>query len=188
MYKILHFVFYASFSLLCGCKVHKPLANQQAYSQDLTQYRLHFEAKEEEVFATKAIVKQIESGSSIPKNAETGQINELIDQLPETYKQIKKTNGYRIQFYSGLSLDDAQQMRTKVQIGLSAKVKDKVFVTYTQPYYKVKMGNYTSRLEAYTVVKEVQKKFSNANVISDVISLSTLRNKYLSQDDEDDGE
>lgn len=186
MHKILHFVFYASFSILCGCKVQKPITNQVAYSQDLTQYRLAFEAKEQGISNYEVTEHQVLKGSELPKNAETEQINDLIDQLADTYKQIKKTNGYRIQFYSGLSLDDAQEMQKKVRLKLSKGIKDKVFILYTQPYYKVKMGNYVSRLEAYTVVKEVQKDFSNANVISDVISLSKLREKYTKQEDEEE--
>jgi hypothetical protein len=184
MHKILHFVFYASFGILCGCKVQKPITNQVAYSQDLTQYRLHFEPIKEEITNNTLSENLIQKGSDIPRNAETEQINDLIDQLSEPYEEITKTNGYRIQFYSGLSLDDAQEMQKQARIKLY-NFKDKVFILYTQPYYKVKMGNYVSRLEAYSVVKEVQKEFSSANVISDVISLRSLRKKYKNQDDDD---
>ena len=187
MHKILHFVFYASFGILCGCKVQKPITNQVAYSQDLTQYRLHFEPIKEEITDNTLSENLIQKGSDIPKNAETEQINGLIDQLSDSYKEITKTNGYRIQFYSGLSLDDAQATQREARNKLY-NFKDKVFIIYTQPYYKVKMGNYVSRLEAYTVVKEVQKEFSSANVISDVISLRNLKKKYTNGKEEDDDE
>ncbi|GAA4844988.1 SPOR domain-containing protein [Algivirga pacifica] len=77
-------------------------------------------------------------------------------------------DGYSIQVYSGISRSKAQQA-----VGRLYNIQEfgSPTLDYEQPNYKVKVGEYTSKLAAYGAHKQLRKVFPTALIVSDKIYL-----------------
>ncbi len=75
--------------------------------------------------------------------------------------------GFRIQIFSSSSIDEANSMRASVQQMLSS---DTAYVVYDPPVYKVRVGDYISRLEANKMLSfMLERGFRDAWAVSDKI-------------------
>jgi len=85
-----------------------------------------------------------------------------------TFVEIVETQGFRIQIFASGSIDEA----TAAKRVLNQKVADSVYVVYDPPVYKVRMGDYASRLEAnQRLTRIVNIGYDDAWVVSDKIYL-----------------
>ena len=67
-----------------------------------------------------------------------------IDLLGETYKATYSLKGYRVQIYSGNKRQPANQTRASF---LRVHPKTKAHLDYEQPYYKVRVGDFKTKIE-----------------------------------------
>lgn len=115
-----------------------------------------------------------------------GQLNIIqdpaIDTLISRYvlaNQIQNgIEGFRIQIYNS-SIRNAREESAKVQAEFMNQFPDiKSYLKFAQPgYYKVRVGNFRSRTEATRLYLIISKKFPNADLVPDIISLDDLNNK-----------
>lgn len=86
--------------------------------------------------------------------------------------------GFRIQIYNN-SNRNAREESAKVQAEFMSQFPDiKSYLIFAQPgYYKVRVGNFRSRTEATRLYLTISKKFPNADLVPDIISLPDLNNK-----------
>ena len=98
-------------------------------------------------------------------------IEKLIEKqilLNETREGIP---GYRIQIF----FDSGSNSRTKAQAvyeEFSSKFPDtEVYLSFISPNYKVRIGNFRTRLDATRFLKQLQLDYPNAYVVSDQIKL-----------------
>ncbi|MEJ2004321.1 MAG: SPOR domain-containing protein, partial [Cyclobacteriaceae bacterium] len=75
-------------------------------------------------------------------------------------------DGYTIQIYTGSSSDDARKLRGKA---ISLMDDDDVELFYDEPNFKVKVGQYFSRLEAQGDYGKLKEEFPMAIIIPDKI-------------------
>jgi hypothetical protein len=78
------------------------------------------------------------------------------------------SNGYRIQIFSGPVRSDAYQTQTKFQAkfpGVHA------YMSYTVPNFKVKVGDFRTKLEAEKFKQELQTSFSGLFIILEKINI-----------------
>ena len=94
-----------------------------------------------------------------------------IDKLNETYKSSYKLIGYRIQIYSGNKRQPANEARS---IFLRIYSKKKAHLNYKQPYYKIRVGDFRTKLEALKFKNELLKHFPNCYIVSDEIDVNEL--------------
>ena len=91
-----------------------------------------------------------------------------VDSLMERVVQIntskKGVKGYRVQIHhdQSQSREDSQNFRAKFS-------KDfpnlKTYLEYKSPYYKIQIGNFITKLEAYKVQKEISKKYRGSYIV-----------------------
>ena len=86
--------------------------------------------------------------------------------------------GFRIQIYNS-SNRNAREESGKVQGEFMSQFPDiKSYLIFAQPgYYKIRVGNFRSRTEATRLYIIISKKFPNADLVPDIISLPDLNNK-----------
>ena len=95
--------------------------------------------------------------------------------LIELHKQINLLDssipGFRIQifFESGnysksLALEVKQEFETKY-------LNQKAYVSFNEPYYRVRVGDFRSKIEAIGFLKKIIRKYPNAFEVEDRISL-----------------
>lgn len=89
-----------------------------------------------------------------------------ISELTDVYKMYNKRNdvadGYRIQVAFSNDRQEAYNNKAKLYKDLP---DEKCYVEYEQPYYKLRIGDYMTRLEAYDKLREVIIKYPGAFVV-----------------------
>ena len=108
--------------------------------------------------------------------------NSAIDSLINRYilynLRMDGMEGYRIQIYSS-SNKNAREESGKVRQEFITKFPDiRSEVTFDQPsYYKVRVGNYRTRVEGTKYLLMVRKVFPDAYLVPDIISFPDLNKK-----------
>jgi hypothetical protein len=89
-----------------------------------------------------------------------------LTELSDVYKAYNKKNdaadGYRIQISFSNDRQEAYNNKSKLYKELPG---EKCYVEYEEPYYKLRVGDYTTRLEAYDKLRTVISKYPGAFVV-----------------------
>ena len=89
-----------------------------------------------------------------------------LNELSETYRSSFKLMGYRIQIFSGNKKQPARDARLAfVQNYNSIKAHE----IYEQPYFKVRVGDFRTKIEALKFKNELTKYFPNCFIVRDEI-------------------
>ena len=97
------------------------------------------------------------------------EIKQIQSDYLKAWDKIDKINGYRIQvtaFSGNNSRNRAESERAAFQSnfpGIS------IYLSYSEPYFKLRAGNYLSRLDAYKDLKNIQLVYPNAYIVPDKI-------------------
>jgi hypothetical protein len=102
----------------------------------------------------------------------------LANEIQEQKNGYSGIEGFRIQIYNS-SDRNAREESAKVQAEFMSQFPDiKSDLKFAEPgYYKVRVGNFRSRTEATRLYLIISKKFPNADLVPDIISLPDLNNK-----------
>ena len=100
---------------------------------------------------------------------------EKIELLVEKHTMINKTKksvpGFRIQIYYGNKRAEALEMKGRFQLENSDLP---TYLVYQQPYFKVRVGDFYSRMEAMKYFEEISYEFTNAFIVKDQIKIKEL--------------
>jgi hypothetical protein len=91
---------------------------------------------------------------------------------PVNNEPIVKIKGYRVQVYFSNDKDLVNQQRADF---MSQNPKIPVYVDYLAPNFRLRAGNFRTRLPAEKLQFEINTTFPDAIVIEDWIELPTLR-------------
>jgi hypothetical protein len=124
--------------------------------------------------------------SDLPKNnkpassALTGHQNDKIEEKASEAAlfnaSITEARGFRLQLYSGGDREEAEKILRKAKSHVPAS--ENPMLVYEQPNYKIKVGNFINKIEAYQLMTNLQKEFSGVLIVTDLIDLDVLRKKY----------
>lgn len=89
-----------------------------------------------------------------------------IAKLDAAYKSTYKLEGYRIQIFSGNKRQPAKDARLRFT---RVYRKTKAHEVYEQPYFKVRVGDFKTKLEALKFKNELNKHFPNCFIVKDEI-------------------
>jgi hypothetical protein len=95
-------------------------------------------------------------------------VNHLLDKDLEKSKKTDKIPGYRIQIISSNSKSEVIVLRDKVAKEFK-NTKD--YVIYDQPYYKLRMGDFKTRLEAIKFLEAISPSYPSAFLVKDDIKI-----------------
>ncbi len=123
------------------------------YSEDLSKVRPQVEFNEEEFKARKDSVVAIE-------HHDNAKVENALEGYAEFVNKIKCARGYRIQIYLGRSEAEVEAVKNQLKEIEGFKDAD-VYVEY-QVDFRVKVGNYIERLQAYQDLIQLQKVFDTA--------------------------
>jgi hypothetical protein len=101
--------------------------------------------------------------------------DERVDLLVSKHIQInqnrKGIDGYRIQIF----FDSGNNSKTKAQSiyeGFKAKYPDvRAYLSFKSPNYKVRVGDFRTRLDAQRFLNDILDEYPNAWIIADMIEL-----------------
>ncbi len=114
---------------------------------------------------------------SEPINHQNAQLKALLDSTYQVDKQLKYADGYRIVVYTGSDREQVNRIKEKVYKTLGGDAD--VYVTYKQPTFQIKVGDYLDRLQAQFAYKKLQELIVNPLIIAEQVNL--LREDELIQ-------
>lgn len=89
-------------------------------------------------------------------------------------QKAKGFPGYRVQVYFG-SGTDAKNIANKIRTDLNKEYTDwSSYLSYEAPYFKVRIGDFRNRNEAYKAFKIIQSNYPGAFIVEDLITLPSL--------------
>ncbi len=97
-----------------------------------------------------------------------------IDGLIDTHKNSFKQTGYRIQIFSGNKKQPAREAKSRY---INLRHKNKAHEMYQQPYFKVRVGDFITKIEALKFQKELVSHFPNSFIVKDEIDIEQLINQ-----------
>ena len=99
-------------------------------------------------------------------------LNMAMSRLREVNSAKQTMPGYRIQIYFGSQRSKANELRAR----FAGRFPDiNAVVSYHQPNFKVRTGDFRTRMEAQSKLEIIEKEFPGAFVVPDEIRLPPLK-------------
>lgn len=99
-------------------------------------------------------------------------VDELIKRQKEINQQKQTIPGYRIQIYFGGN----RQKANEVKADFATKHPDvNSYLSYQQPNFKVRAGDFRTRLEAQKFLKDIQGLYATSFIVQDDIRIPVLK-------------
>ena len=98
-------------------------------------------------------------------------INKLVEKRIQINKKKGTISGFRVQIYFGSLRSDATDAKTKFNT-LFPNID--CYLIYQPPYFKVRAGDFRTRLEATNLDRKIIKEFTSVFIVEDEINLPRL--------------
>jgi SPOR domain len=141
-----------------------------SYSEDLSVFLPSYEIE-------KAIDLPIEESKKTSPNtnrpaveikSQSEDVEKIMVKLAEYNKKIANGSGYRVQVYIGNNKQDFESAKSFLYQNFS---DHEVYESYSQPTYRLKMGDFLNNKEADTVLEEIKSRYSSARLITEKINI-----------------
>lgn len=152
--------------ILAGCASQQATTSSSGnkYSEDLSVWRPMVETRVDTTHAR--TTEGPKKGEVLPAQlAVNGPLNEVLDSINMQYRSRKAIDGYTIQVFSG-DKDGALEAKKQLALALPELESELTFIT---PTFRVKVGQYFTRMEAQRDFLAVRKHFPSAIVIPEKI-------------------
>ena len=134
--------------------------------EDISQYRIKYEIKTDAPVQNQTTIKT--QPSVVPKNDVTKVLGEKLDSIHFYSQNVTSADGYRILVYTGSSSEDAKRNKGNVYDVLP---DERIYIEWKSPSFRVKVGDYVDKLEAYSSYASLLRTFPNAIVVPDKVNI-----------------
>jgi hypothetical protein len=98
--------------------------------------------------------------------------DELVNKQKQQNLSNQTIHGYRIQIYFG----GVRQKASEVKLEFNSRYPDiQAYITYQQPNFKVRIGDFRSRFEAQKFLKDIDGMFPTSFIVPDDVKLPPLK-------------
>ncbi len=150
--------------LLAGCVTQKK--SDVPHYESLGAVRPRVTVPVDTVNATTVAPKEIKSVSY------TKTVNEKVDAVLDSIDRFnlmrRSVDGYTIQIYSGQNREEAMNTKKKISTDLPDLTAN---LQYQQPKFRVTVGRYYSKLEAYQDLSRLLESFTSAILVPEKIAI-----------------
>lgn len=98
-----------------------------------------------------------------------------IDAQMQKHIEVNKihnwVNGYRVQVYSVGGANSKEKANTERTKFLTSFANSPVYITYQAPYFKVRVGNFRTQLDALAYLQQIKLTYPFAFVVIDQIEV-----------------
>ncbi len=151
-------------SMLSACKTTQTTqavsTPASTYKEDLSVWR-QVVRKTDTTVVTEALVE--------PTGHIKMELDSITNMMIRTNAQPRVEQGYTIQVYNGSSREEATKVLGKMRISFPELESE---ITYFQPDFRVKSGQFLDRVLAYESFQKVRKEFREALLIPEKIKVS----------------
>ncbi|HAK76597.1 MAG TPA: SPOR domain-containing protein [Runella sp.] len=165
----------ASALLLIGCVTSKPVGTKSTttvdpystYDEDFTAIRPRYKetVTSESATAKKPEVKRVLSDQPLHINR---QLDAVVDTIALRNKSIRFAGGFRIQIYVGNTRKEADDARL---YSYQSFPELNPYMVYNQPTYRIRIGDFMTRLDAERYLQQVRQRYESAVVVPEKIDL-----------------
>lgn len=115
-----------------------------------------------------AIVSNAQNSGSLNLNQDS-KIDALIQKQKELYSIDSSSNGYRIHIFMEIGNEALKQAEAMKRNFEAAFPDIPVYLTYAEPYFRLRAGDFRNRVEAEKCLRRIKPQFREAFVTSDII-------------------
>ena len=165
------FIILSGAALLFGCASRIATgtsAGTGKYSEDLSVWRPEATPAVDSAAAPDTPLRTRTNRYVEARYAVNAQVDTVLDSIYTENRERGFVDGYTIQVYSGIKREDALNVRKKLSQSLPDLDSE---VQYRQPNFRVRSGQYFTRIEAQRDYLAVKRYFPNAIVIPDRIPI-----------------
>jgi hypothetical protein len=120
------------------------------------------------IFSIITLSTSLFAQSNVSYDIENG-VTTLEELHANAWTKVKRVEGYRIQLIS-LSGTNSKAIVEKMQIDFNIKFPEiPAYVTYFEPNFRLRVGDFKTKLEAYHVYQSINSSFPGAFIIKDKI-------------------
>lgn len=84
-----------------------------------------------------------------------------------------QAQGYRVQIYFGADKTKAKEVKSRFLASYASEAK--AYEIYEQPNFKVRVGDFRSRLEAYRFLKKIRADFPASFIVGSKIEMPSVK-------------
>lgn len=115
-------------------------------------------------------------------------IEKLMKKQRDVFAANNTMNGYRVQIFMEIGNEAIRHAEAMKRSFTEAFPELPVYLSYDQPYYRLRVGDFRNRVEAEKYMRLIKPKFSLAFVTADIINPPMALPEVTLDEDEDEGE
>ncbi len=145
------------------------------YDEDLSSVRPRYNVSAistEPKYETSQTPVEVNKPSKATSSEITMHVNEqvaaILDTITARNKAIKYADGYKIQLYVGNVREDVEAAKT---YALQLYPELSPYMTFNQPTYRLKMGDFMSRSDADRYLSSFRQQYPGSTIVADKIEL-----------------
>lgn len=92
----------------------------------------------------------------------------LMDSVASVNSNIRYAQGYRILAYNGSERQRVMDLRKAI---IARVPEQKDYLIYQQPHFRLKIGDYFTRIEAQQVLNQISDLIPNAHIVQEQINI-----------------
>ncbi|MFT2007403.1 sporulation protein [Pontibacter sp. 13R65] len=104
-----------------------------------------------------------------PTSHVNNKVAALMDTVASVNRSVKYAQGYRILAYNGSERQTVMDLRKAI---IARVPHEKDYLTYQQPNFRLKIGDYFSRIEAQQTLNQIRDLLPNAQIVTDQININ----------------
>ncbi len=158
---------------LSGCSKKSVVSSGSEYREDLSSVRPHYEYVEPTV--GKKPVNPNATSPKTPPKADPDKplyvnkrLETVLDTMAKQNKSIRYINGFRIQIDVGNVRQEADAAKSYIY---QAFPDLNPYVSYSQPTYRVKIGDFMYRSDAEQYLEMIREQYSSAVILPDRVEI-----------------
>lgn len=122
-------------------------------------------------------------GEGIIQVYQDGRIEDLLNRHLSMRKKARgKIDGFRIQIAMGEDRDEIAQSKKTMARFIGSFPEIKAYEEYTGLYYRVRVGDFRTRYDAFRHWKIVTRQFPDAYIVPDQVNYPELETKEVNRD------
>ncbi|WP_353722550.1 SPOR domain-containing protein [Dyadobacter sp. 676] len=159
--------------LISGCSKKSVVSSGSDYKEDLSTVRPRYEYVEPAV-VTRPEATAPPKSNNVPKGDVdkplyvNRKLESVLDTLAKQNKSIRYINGFRIQIYVGNVRQEADNAKSYIY---QAFPDLNPYVSYTQPTYRVKVGDFMYRSDAEQYLDVIREQYASAVILADRVDI-----------------
>lgn len=172
--KILVFISLCVLSFSCARNVPSTSNSSEVkitnYEEDLSAVRPNYESEKQDIVDNPATTEKepvsLFKGEE-PKN-DNQEINKVLDKIKEKNQSLTESQGFRISIFSGNNRSGFEAAKSFI---LQYYPELEIYESYSQPTYRVKVGDFMNRMDAERYYATLVSRFANSKIILDKIDV-----------------